>query len=59
MVDEIQMRAQCIRNGIPITTTLSGIAAAIEGLKALRDMGRLEVSSIQEFHRHSETLNLK
>lgn len=58
MVDEIQMRAQSIRNGIPITTTLSGMAAAVEGLKALRDMGRLEVSSIQEFHRHAITLNL-
>ena len=58
MVDEITMRAQSIRNGIPITTTVSGMAAAVEGLKALRDMGRLEVSSIQEFHRHAITLNL-
>jgi len=29
MVDEIQMRAQSIRNGIPITTTISGMAAAV------------------------------
>ena len=58
MVDEIQMRAQSIRLGIPITTTLCGMAAAIDGLKALREMGRMEICSIQEFHRHSPKLDV-
>jgi carbamoyl-phosphate synthase large subunit len=58
MVDEIQMRAQAIAHGIPITTTLSGMHAAIEGLKALRDMGRMEICSLQEYHRHSPKINL-
>ncbi|QSH42324.1 carbamoyl-phosphate synthase large subunit [Lentisphaerota bacterium ZTH] len=53
MVDEIQMRAQAVAHGVPITTTLSGMRAAIEGLKALRTMGRMEICSLQEFHRHS------
>ncbi len=57
MVDEIQMRAQSIRQGIPITTTMSGLAAAIAGLKALRDMGRMEICSIQEYHRRAPKLN--
>jgi carbamoyl-phosphate synthase large subunit len=52
-VDEIQMRAQAVSHGIPITTTLDGMSAAIEGMKALRDMGgRMEICSLQEYHRH-------
>ena len=58
MVDEIQMRAQAVRRGISITTTLSGMQAAIDGLKALREMGRMEICSIQEFHRVSPRLGL-
>ena len=57
-VDEIQMRARAVRQGVPITTTLSGLQAAIDGLKALRDMGRMEICSIQEFHRMAPKLNL-
>jgi carbamoyl-phosphate synthase large subunit len=56
-VDEIRMRAQAIIKGVPVTTTLSGLSAAIEGLKALKDMKRLEVCSLQEFHRLSPVLN--
>ena len=57
MVDEIQMRAQAVRRGVPITTTISGMEAAIEGLRALKDMGRMEICSIQEYHRHAPELN--
>ena len=57
-VDEIQMRAQAVRQGVPITTTLSGMSAAIEGLKALDDMGRMEICSIQEYHRMAPVLNV-
>ncbi len=52
MVDEIQMRTKAVAHGIPVTTTLDGMEAALEGLKARRDAGRFEVCSLQEFHRH-------
>ncbi len=55
-VDEIKMRADAVKLGIPITTTISGLRAAIEGLKALRDIERFEICSIQEFHRHTKKL---
>ncbi len=58
MVDEIQMRTQAVAHGIPITTTLSGCWAAIEGLKALKTMGRMEICSLQEYHRHAPQINL-
>lgn len=57
-VDEIRMRAHAVIKGVPITTTVSGFRAAIEGLKALRDMGRMEVCSIQEYHRQSLHLDV-
>ena len=57
-VDEIQMRAEATRRGIPITTTINGMSAAIEGLKALREMRIIEVCSLQEYHRHSLKLNV-
>ena len=56
--DEIQMRARAVRQGIPITTTLSGMSAAIDGLKALKEQGRMEICSIQEFHRMAPKLKL-
>ncbi|MEA4863116.1 MAG: carbamoyl-phosphate synthase large subunit [Victivallaceae bacterium] len=53
MVDEIQMRTKAVQHGIPVTTTLDGMDAAIEGIRARRESGgRLEVCSLQEFHRH-------
>ncbi len=57
-VDEIQMRSQATTRGIPITTTISGASAAIEGLEALKDMGRFEICSIQEFHRHAPKFDI-
>ncbi len=52
MVDEIQMRSQSVISGIPITTTLSGVTAAIEGLTDKLKFGNFEVCSLQEYHRH-------
>ena len=52
MVDEIRMRSGAVAAGIPITTTLSGLAAALEGLKANLELGRMTVCSLQEYHRH-------
>jgi carbamoyl-phosphate synthase large subunit len=58
-VDEIQMRARAVALGVPITTTMSGFAAAIDGLKAMKEFGCTEICSIQEYHRHSLQLNIK
>jgi len=57
MVDEIRMRAVATMKGIPVTTTISGLSAAVEGLKALREMRRMDICSVQEFHRHAPRLN--
>jgi len=55
--DEILMRARAVRQGTPITTTLSGMSAAIDGLKAMNELGRMEICSIQEFHRMAPKLH--
>ena len=52
MVDEIRMRSQSVVSGIPITTTIAGLIAALEGLTDKADFGRFEVCSLQEYHRH-------
>ena len=51
--DEVRMRADAVRRGIPITTTLSGLQAALNGLRTLRRLQRLDVCSLQEFQRHT------
>ena len=56
--DEIHMRAHAVIKGVPITTTLKGLQAAIDGLKALKIMQRMEVCSIQEYHRSSKHLDI-
>lgn len=58
MVDEILMRAEAVKRGIPIQTTLSGLSASIDGLKELKGIERLDVCTIQEYHRHAPKLNL-
>ena len=58
-MDEIKMRAHAVIRGIPITTTIDGMWAAIQGLRALQQTGNvMEVRSLQEFHRHSPRLKL-
>jgi len=57
-IDEIKMRAHAVIRGIPITTTIDGLRAAINGLTALKTSKRMEVCSIQEYHRHAPRLNL-
>ena len=54
MVDEVRMRSQAIIRGVPITTTISGMFSALVGIKEKRDFGRLEVCSLQEYHRRCE-----
>lgn len=49
--DEVLMRTEAIRRGLPITTTVRGFHAAVEGIRRLRDRKRCEVLSLQEYHR--------
>jgi carbamoyl-phosphate synthase large subunit len=57
-VHEIVLRSEAVADGIPLMTTLTGLAAAIEGFKALEKIERLDVCSIQEYHRHAPKLNI-
>ena len=56
--DETRMRSHAVIRGIPITTTVDGMKAAIRGLESLRQQKGMEVCSLQEFHRHSPRLQL-
>jgi carbamoyl-phosphate synthase large subunit len=47
--DEESIRRTATSRGIPCITTLSGGAAAVEGIRALRQ-GGLEVAPLQEYH---------
>jgi carbamoyl-phosphate synthase large subunit len=57
-VDEIRMRARATMLGVPITTTISGLSAAVDGLKALQAMPTMEVCSLQEYHRHAPSIKI-
>jgi len=57
-IDEIKMRAHAVIRGIPITTTIDGLRAAINGLEALDKNQELDVCSIQEYHRALATVKL-
>ncbi len=52
MVDELQMRSLAVVMGIPMTTTIPGISAAVNGIREKLEFGRFEVYSIQEYQRH-------
>ncbi len=56
--DEVRMRARAVIRGVPITTTMDGLRAGIEGLKSFQRMKNVDVCSIQEFHRHSPGVDL-
>ena len=51
--DEVKIRAHAVIRGIPITTTLDGLRAAIQGLESLSTFRQMEVCSLQEYHRHA------
>ncbi len=57
-LDEVKMRAHAVIRGIPITTTIDGLRAAIDGLKAVREDARIQVCSLQEYHRHAPSITL-
>ncbi|NCD34694.1 MAG: carbamoyl-phosphate synthase large subunit [Spartobacteria bacterium] len=58
-VDEIRMRTRALMRGIPVTTTLAGASAAVDGLKELNKLKHMEVCSLQEYGRHAPKTNLK
>ena len=49
-VDEISMRSEAVIHGVPIITTLTGLQAAINGLKSIKLIDRLDVRTLQEYH---------
>jgi len=57
-IDEVKMRAHAVIRGIPITTTMDGLRAAINGLEALQRSKSMDVCSLQEYHRHFERVRL-
>ena len=52
MLDEVKMRSRAVASGIPVTTTVEGAFAALEGVRDQLEFGRFEVCSLQEYHRH-------
>ncbi|MEI6127747.1 MAG: carbamoyl-phosphate synthase large subunit, partial [Pseudomonadota bacterium] len=56
--DEIQMRAHAVLRGIPLTTTLAGLRAGIQGLETLKRLNQIEVCSLQEYHRHAPKIKI-
>ena len=57
-LDEVKIRSHVVMRGIPITTTVDGLSAAIDGLRELARSKRMEVCSIQEYHRHAPQLSM-
>ena len=57
-IDEVKMRRHAVIRGLPITTTMDGWRASIEGIIALRKAGHLDVCSLQEYHRHAPRLKI-
>ncbi len=53
--DELLIRTEAIRRGIPITTTLRGLQSAVEGLQRLRERQSYEVLTLQEYDRRTHS----
>ncbi len=56
-LDETRMRAGAVLKGIPITTTMAGMKAAVEGLRALRETPTVGVRTLQEYHENAPGIN--
>lgn len=57
-IDEVKMRAHAVIRGIPITTTIDGLKAAVNGLEAMKLSQEMDVCSLQEFHRSLKKVTL-
>jgi carbamoyl-phosphate synthase large subunit len=51
--DEVRMRINAVMKGVPITTTMNGVSAAIQGLQARTRLRDMTVCSLQEYNRHT------
>jgi len=49
-MDEVKMRQEALFRGVPITTTVNGFRAAVNGLAARRRRQSMNVRSLQELH---------
>jgi len=58
MVNEIKLRAEAVARSIPVLTTVCALRATVDGLKAIERIKRLDVCSIQEYHRLAPKLNV-
>jgi carbamoyl-phosphate synthase large subunit len=58
-LDEVKMRASGVIRGIPTTTTVNGLRAAVEGLDSLASTQEFSVKSLQEYHSDAPTLNFE
>ncbi len=57
--DEVRMRAHAVIRGLPITTTIDGMKAAVHGLEAMRDTRKMSTRTLQEYHVDTLKLDLK
>ena len=55
--DEVSIRTEAIRRGIPITTTVRGLQATLKGLRRIKELKSFAVLSLQEFTRKTENMN--
>jgi len=51
--DQVSIRAVAVDHNIPLITTISGAAASVHGIEALRQE-EIQVKSLQEYHRTAE-----
>jgi len=55
--DDVLMRTEAIRRGVPITTTVRGLQATLKGLNRLKKLKSFAVQSLQEFTRKTANVN--
>ena len=56
-LDEVKMRTEAARRGVPLTTTIRGLRAAIDGLRTQAAQPEWEVLTLQEYHRNTKRRN--
>lgn len=55
-VDDSYIRKSAIKNRVPHMTTMAAAQATVDGIKAVRKSGKLEVKSLQSFHSEIEDI---
>ncbi|MDA0576741.1 MAG: carbamoyl-phosphate synthase large subunit [Verrucomicrobia bacterium] len=57
-MDEVRMRSRAVIRGVPITTTMDGLLAAVQGLEALTKNPNMAVRCLQEYHEGAPVLRV-